>query len=65
MGWLKLSSRFLKGKVRHVSKPRILPEMTSSRFAAVQWPIMAGVLPPVLCCAHDHRCLIGEMGRKP
>ena len=41
MGWLKLSSRFLKGKVLQVFQ-RILPEMTLSRFepprfAAVQW----------------------------
>jgi predicted PurR-regulated permease PerM len=37
-------SRFLKGKVQHVSKPPILPEMTSSRSAALQWLAVAVVL---------------------
>ncbi|MDO8703351.1 MAG: AI-2E family transporter [Sulfuricaulis sp.] len=43
MDWLKLSSRFLKGKVLHVF-PRILPEMTLSRFAAAQWLSLAVVI---------------------
>jgi hypothetical protein len=42
-GVLKLSSRFLKGKVQYISKLRILPEMTSSRSAALQWPAVAAV----------------------
>jgi len=49
-GWLvgafKLSSRFLQDKVLH-DFPRILPEMTLSRFAAVQWlsfAVVAAVL---------------------
>jgi predicted PurR-regulated permease PerM len=48
---LKLSSRFLKGKVPHVFNqpaafvlPRILPEMTLSRFAAVQWLSVAAAV---------------------
>src|SRR5664279_1199381 len=41
-------SRFLKGKVQHVSKPRILPEMTSSRSAALQWLAVAIVLAVLL-----------------
>jgi predicted PurR-regulated permease PerM len=41
-------SRFLKGKVLHVSKPRILPEMTSSRSAALQWLAVAIVLAVLL-----------------
>jgi predicted PurR-regulated permease PerM len=41
---IKLSSRFLKGKVQHVSEPRILPEMTSSRSAALQWLAVAVVV---------------------
>jgi predicted PurR-regulated permease PerM len=39
---LKLSSRFLKGKVPH-DFPRILPEMTLSRFVALQWLAFAAV----------------------
>jgi len=41
-------SRFLKGKVQLVSKPRILPEMTSSRSAALQWLAVAVVLAVLL-----------------
>jgi hypothetical protein len=37
-----LSSRFLQDKVLH-DFPRILPEMTLSRFAAVQWLSFAAV----------------------
>ena len=48
MGVLKLSSLFLKGKVQHVSKPRILPEMTSSRSAALQWLAVAVVVAVLL-----------------
>ena len=47
-GVIKLSSRFLKGKVQHVSEPRILPEMTSSRSAALQWLAVAVVLAVLL-----------------
>jgi hypothetical protein len=52
VGSFKLSSRFLQDKVRH-DYSRILPEMTLSRFAAVQmqsFPAgMAAILPAVLC----------------
>jgi predicted PurR-regulated permease PerM len=34
---LKLSSRFLEGKVRQIFQLRILPEMTPERFAALYW----------------------------
>ena len=42
VGLFKLSSRFLQDKVLH-DLPRILPEMTLSRFAAVQWLSLAVV----------------------
>ena len=46
-GWLvgafKLSSRFLQDKVLH-DFPRILPEMTPSRFAALQCQAHSAVL---------------------
>src|ERR1039458_10427852 len=43
VGLFKLSSRFLQDKVLH-DFSRILPEMTLSRFAALQWLSFAVVV---------------------
>jgi predicted PurR-regulated permease PerM len=43
-GVLKLSSRFLEGKVQQIFQLRILPEMTPERFAALYWLAAAAAL---------------------
>jgi hypothetical protein len=47
VGSFKLSSRFLQDKVQH-DYSRILPEMTLSRFAAVQWQSFAAGITAIL-----------------
>jgi hypothetical protein len=48
LGSFKLSSRFLQDKVPH-EYPRILPEMTQSRFAAMQSPTVAAMNVQLMC----------------